>query len=283
MFGYVNVYKNEMKIKDYNIFRAYYCGLCRSIGKRNQTARLALSYDMTFLAILLSSVLDEKTQFKAMRCAVHPLHKRPSVVNDTAVEYAADMSVLLDYLKLKDDIEDDKSIRAFIGMLFFRHSVKKLIKKYPKESNAIISQLEQLSELEKNKCTSTDKTADCFAKILSVLFTPDFITDNATRRTLEWLGYNIGRWIYIIDAVADYEKDIKKHSYNPLIMSGEEFDKIKENLNITLTYTLSSAASAYELLTIKKNDDILRNIIYTGLKNKQDSILGRKEPMDESL
>lgn len=283
MFGYVNIYKNELKIKDYNVFRAYYCGLCRAVGKRNQTARLALSYDMTFLAILLSALSDEKTEFKQLRCAAHPFHKRPSVVRDRAVEYAADMSVLLDYLKLKDDAADDRSIKAFIGMMFFRYSVKKLMKKYPRESSEIISQLEQLSQLEKQNSPSCDETADCFAKILGVLFTPDFITDENTRRTLEWLGYNTGRWIYILDAAADYEKDLKKKSYNPLLADGRAADEIKKELFSTLTYTLANAASAYELLDIKKNDEILRNIIYIGLKNKQDSILCGREQDNESL
>lgn len=279
MFGYVRICKDELKIKDYNIFRAYYCGLCRSIGKRNQTARLALSYDMTFLAVLLSAVNDDKITFRQKRCFAYPFKKRPSVIDDVAVEYSADMSILLDYLKLKDDVDDDKSIKAFIGMLFFSMSVKKLKRKYPRQSDAIISQLNRLSQLEKQRSDSIDETADCFAKILSVLFTPDFISDTTTRRTLEWLGYNIGRWIYIIDAAADFEKDLKTNSYNPF--GKENIDK--ENLEITLTYTLANAASSYELLDIKKNDDILRNIIYIGLKNMQDHILTGKENTNESL
>lgn len=279
MFGYVRICKDELKIKDYNTFRAYYCGLCRSIGKRNQAARLALSYEMTFLAILLSAVGDDKITLRQKRCIAHPFRKRPSVTDDDAVEYSADMSILLDYLKLKDDVDDDKSVKAFVGMLFFSISVKKLKRKYPRQTAEIISQLNRLSLLEKNNSNSIDETADCFAKILSVLFTPDFISDTPTRRTLEWLGYNIGRWIYIIDAAADFEDDLKKGSYNPF---GKKCID-KENLEITLTYTLANAASAYELLDIKKNDDILRNIIYIGLKNMQDHVLKGKENTNESL
>lgn len=279
MFGYVRVCKDELKIKDYNLFRAYYCGLCKSIGRKNQAARLALSYDMTFLAVLLSAVCDDKINFRQGRCIVHPMRKRAAVADDIATEYSADMSILLDYLKLKDDVDDDKSPKAFIGMLFFFVSVKKLKRKYPRQSEEIIAQLKRLSQLERDGSDSIDETADCFAKILAVLFVPDFISDTPTRRVLEWLGYNIGRWIYIIDAVEDFEKDRKNGSYNPFGSDGID----KENLEITLTYTLANAASAYELLDIKKNDDILRNIIYIGLKNMQDSVLKGKENTNESL
>jgi hypothetical protein len=283
MFGYVNIYKDELKIKDYNLFRAYYCGLCRAVGKRCTAARLALSYDMTFLALLLSAMTDKPPELRAMMCAAHPFHKRAVITEDAAVEYAADMSVLLDFLKLKDDADDDKSVPAFVGMGFLGRSAKRLAKKYHRENGEIMTQLERLSRLERECCPSIDETADCFAKILETLFTPDFITDEAARRSLAWLGYNIGRWIYIIDAFADYEKDLKKNSYNPFIYSQKEYDEIREELRITLTYTLASAASAYELLDIKKNDEILRNIIYIGLKNKQDSILCGREKDNESL
>ncbi len=283
MFGYVNIYKDELKIKEYNVFRAYYCGLCRCIGKRSQAARLALSYDMTFLAILLSSLSPCQSKMKPLSCAAHPFQKRANIVEDEALEYAADMSVLLDYLKLADDARDDRSIKAYIGMFFLRRSIKKLAKKYPRENDGIISQLNRLSGLESSRCGSTDETADCFAKILEILFTPSFVAEESTRRTLAWLGYNIGRWIYIIDAFADYEKDLKKKSYNPFICSGENIEDVTRQLQSTLTYTLSAAASAYELLDIKKNDAILRNIIYIGLRNKQDSILFKREKDNESL
>lgn len=272
MFGYVNIYKDELKIKDYNVFRAYYCGLCRSVGKRSHAARLALSYDMTFLALLLSALSDEPPQTKLMRCVAHPFHRRASVVCDRAVEYAADMSVLLDYLKLADDARDDKSIKAYIGMLFLWRGAKRTAAKYPRESEKIKEQLARLSSLEDVRCKSIDETADCFAKILETLFVPEFIKDENTRRTLSWLGYNIGRWIYIIDAYADYEKDLKTKSYNPFICADVNISEEKELLENSLTYTLASAASSFELLDIKKNGAVLENIIYIGLKNKQDSI-----------
>ena len=215
LFGYVTVYKELLSEDDYATFKSYYCGLCRAIGRRcSQTARLGLSYDLTFLAIVLSSISDEEQKSENKPCIAHPLKKRTSI-GDSALAYAADMGVILDYLQLLDDWHDERSIKALLGMLVFHRGMKKARARHEKCSEEIIAQLSRLSELEKVNCSDIDECADCFAKILETLFTPDFITDEAQRRVLSWLGYNIWRWIYVIDAVNDMEKDYIKGSYNP--------------------------------------------------------------------
>lgn len=286
MFGYVNICKDELRIKDYNLFRAHYCGLCKAIGKQgSDIARMGLSYDMTFLALVLSAVDDNEISVRKSRCVAHPLHKHAEIYENRAIDYTANMSVLLAYLKLYDDWQDERSIKALFGMLLYKTAVRKAKKRYKKEYDAILSCLKELSRLEKEKCSEPDMTADCFANILKVLFTPDFIENENDRRTLEWLGYNIGRWIYIIDAFADIEKDVKSGSYNPLVLKyninienvSEKIKEISEEMTFSMDYTLSSIASGYELLKIHRNDEILRNIIYIGLKNKQDFVMKRTE------
>lgn len=281
MFGYVTVYKDELKLCEYNLFRSYYCGLCKQIGTHSQAARLGLSYDMTFLAILLSSVSDEPLTVIQKRCVAHPLKKRGNVIGDRAVAYSADMSILLSYLKLEDDWKDDRDVKARIAMTAYSRSIARIKQRYPKQCAEILRCLDSLGRLEQENCSEIDKPADCFAKILSILFTPDFIKDEYTRRCLSWLGYNTGRWIYIIDAYHDIEKDAKKHSYNPFLPHADSDisalrEHLRQELDVTLTYTLNHIASSYELLRVYKNDGILRNILYLGLKIKQDSILKGK-------
>ena len=146
--------------------------------------------------------------------------------------------------------------------------------------------LDELSRLEKNNFKEIDETADCFARILEILFTPDFIEDEDKKRILAWLGYNIGRWIYIIDAYNDLEKDVKKNDYNTFKAKYEDKnaqeikDTIREDLYTSMTFTLENAASAYNLLEIYKNKEVLDNIMYVALKTKQKSILGES---NESL
>lgn len=281
MFGYVTVCKDAISDEGYNTFKAYYCGLCKATGRLcSQSARLGLSYDITFLAIVLSSIDDNAPQMNNGRCALHPIRKNTFAENDRALDYAADMGVILTYLKLLDDWRDDRSIKALLSMILFYRGVRKARRRRAREYSEIRRQLDRLSTLEKENCASADETADCFAKILEILFTPDFVTGDGKRRTLAWLGYNIGRWIYIIDAYNDLEKDIKKNNYNTIAAAnngksaGEIKELIREQTEMSLTFTLENAASAYNLLEIRKNKEILDNIIYTALKLKQKNILG---------
>lgn len=287
MFGYVTVCKNALSEQGLKTFKAYYCGLCKAIGKRcSQSARLGLSYDITFLAIVLSSVCKNEISMKDKKCVLHPIRENICVENDTALNYAADMGVILTYLKLLDDWNDDKSIKALFSMLLFANGVRKAKKHYPREYENIRKCLDELSRLEKNNCKEIDETADCFARILEILFTPDFIEDKDTKRILAWLGYNTGRWIYIIDAYNDLEKDVKKNDYNTFKAKYEDKnaqeikDTIREDLYTSMTFTLENAASAYNLLEIYKNKEVLDNIMYVALKAKQKSILGES---NESL
>lgn len=283
MFGYVTICKDLLSEQGYEMFRSYYCGLCRETGRRcSHAARMGLSYDITFLAILLSSVDADESDIKDRRCLLHPLVKKGFIENDRALSYAADMGVILSYLKILDDWHDDRSIKSLFALMFFYAGVRKAKKRYPRIYCEVRRCLDNLSALEKGGCDQIDETADCFAKILELLFTPDFISAENEKRILAWLGYNIGRWIYIIDAYNDLEKDIKKKDYNTFVSANcgktaEEIkNKIRETLNVSMTFTLENAASAYDLLNIVKNKEILDNIMYTALKMKQDYILGEK-------
>lgn len=279
MFGYVNVLRDDLKVRDYMNFRAYYCGLCRAIGKSfSQAARLGLSYDMTFLAVLLSALSDSPSEYKTGPCLTHPVSKRCSVVNDPAVDYAANASVILYYSKMKDDWHDEHSLVALMGIIAYAGSYKKASRKYPELSEKIKSLLKDLSCLEEQGSNDIDLAADCFAKITGELFSPDFIGEN--KRPAAWLGYNIGRWIYVIDAFSDMEKDLKKKSYNPFLVGFDGNDmegykkQLAKNLSVSLTFTLENAVSGFDLMKIYKNEEILKNVLYLSLKTKQDEILG---------
>jgi len=281
VFGYVTVYEKAVSEADFALFKSYYCGLCKAMGRRcSHITRFGLSYDITFLAIVLSSLDAGEAQTENKPCIAHPLKKRESVIGDRAIDYAADMGVLLEYYKLLDDWHDEHSIKALFGLAAFYRGKKKAFSRRRELCTGIKTQLDRLSLLESENCSSIDECADCFAKILEMLFTPEFITDTTQRKALSWLGYNIGRWIYVIDAVNDMKKDHKKGGYNTfnLAFPGGDFDEyekgIKKDEEFTLTYTLSNAAAAFDLLEIKKNKSLLEGIIYDCLKIRQGQILG---------
>lgn len=274
MFGYVTVGENQMTEEEYSVFSSYYCGVCKATGKcASQISRLGLSYDITFLALVLSS-LSSDGKFREERCIVHPKKKRKCIKYDSAVEYAAAAGVVLTYLKLKDDWCDERSIKALLGMAAFFLGARKAKKLLMREYPVIDSQLRILSGYEKAKSKSIDDTADAFGKILECLFTPDFVKIEGQKRALAWLGLNLGRWIYMIDAVSDIEKDVKTRSYNPFIEMGyKDFRKCADDMELSLTLNLDGVATAFELIDFKKNKNIIAKIIYISLKEKQRSIL----------
>ncbi len=262
MFGFVNVYKNELRLKDYNLFRAYYCGLCKALGKRhNQPVRLGLSYDMTFLAIIADSLNDNEPK-KSMDGCIKHIGSHMIIKDNTSIDFAADMSIVLCYYKLCDDIKDDKSIKAFFARMPYVRPFKRVQSNYSELCDKIRLKLSELSVLEKEACPSVDMAADPFASLTSDIF-------SAVSPKLSKLGYNIGRFIYIADAYKDIEEDKKSGSYNPFLYLDHEYlnsSDFIENAKGSFNMTLNAIASSYRELNIKKNKDILDNIIYYGLR-----------------
>lgn len=284
MFGYILPEKPELKIKEYELFRAYYCGVCKSIGRRfGQIPRLTLNYDATFLALLLSSMRDERICVSRDRCIAHPLKKKSIIEGDNVIDYASDINILLTYYNLKDNWDDDRSFLSAAGMLALRSGYKKLRLKYRDKCDIIEAKLKELSELEAEGCNSVDRAAEPFAKLMEEIFAyKPLLEDNKNEKILRWIGYNIGRWIYIADAYDDIDDDIKSKAYNPLLRqyvfenteNAEKFkERIRERVEFNMTYCLSEIAKAYELLDIKKNDSIAKNIIYMGMLRKTEQIL----------
>ena len=275
MFGYVTASKCQLGDEDYGVFCSYYCGLCRAMGREcSQISRLTLSYDICFLALVLSAVFGDGNETAQFRCAVHPGKKRRYVRNDRAVDYAASVGTILSYLKMSDDREDDGSRTAAAGMFFLRHGYVRACGKYPEVSNVIKQHLSALGKLENERCSSVDMAADEFAMILESVFTPGTVTDAAQRRSLSWLGYNLGRWIYMIDAYNDMDDDAKSGSYNPFLAGGAKPEEVRrdDGVKLSLTVTLENIASAFELLDIKRNKNVIGKIIYISLKQKQEAV-----------
>lgn len=267
MFGYVNVYKDLLLVRDYNTFRGYYCGLCKQLGESfNQLTRLGLSYDMTFLAVLISSLNDKKVCAGYERCVAHPLSKRPVIRGDAGIEYAADISVILTYLKLKDDWHDEKSVKS-LARVFYLRPFKKAALKHRKKYEIISECMGKLNKLEAENCQNPDEAADCFGKLLESVFDID-----GKNRALRWLGYNIGRFIYLVDAYSDIDRDIKNKCYNPFLSLADDREALKNGVKDALLLTLTEIANAYNLLDIKKNNEILDNFIYVGLRNNLEKL-----------
>lgn len=271
MFGYILPLREELKVKDWERFRAVYCGLCRTMGQRcGQLSRLLLSYDFTFLALLLGADGGEE----CCRCPGAPCRGRRCLGQDKALELAADESMILAWWKLQDQLRDEpalspKGVAARVLSVVYRRAYHRAAARQPGFDQLTEQQLQRLHELEAERCPSIDRPADAFARILTgvVPKTGDELHD----RGMEQLLYHVGRWIYLIDAWDDMAEDLKNGAYNPLVLRyaleevPEPEGPEERALELTLTHSNNLALSAFRLLDETRNNPIIENILWGGL------------------
>ena len=266
MFGYVTAYKPELKMKDFYKYKAYYCGLCKVLREKHGfLGQLTLTYDMTFLVILLHSLYESDMNFEEHRCVVHPAKKQKMLYNEIT-EYAADMNIVLTYFHFVDDWKDEKSKAGLVGVRAFRKTYLEIEKKYPKKCRIIRSCLKKLQACEEQKEENIDITARYFGELMAELLT---YRQDVWTKTLRRMGFYLGKFIYILDAYDDVEQDLESGSYNELIsLYGEpDFD---ERCKEMMTYVLAECTSQFERLPCIEDADILRNILYVGVWEKYD-------------
>ena len=275
MFGYININKPELKVKEYYEYKAYYCGLCNVLkNKFGRTGQMTLTYDMTFLIILLSSLYESETKHEKHRCLAHPSTKHDMLIN-AMTEYAADMNILLTYHKFMDDWEDDKSILGITGASLLKSQYKKLEKTYKRQSDVIKSCLKNLNECEKQKEYDLDKVSRWFGELMGELFV---LKEDVFSNTLRNMGFYLGKYIYFMDAYEDLPKDKKDGSYNPFLLISEN-ENYEEYCNQILTMMMADCTSEFEKLPLIRDVELLRNILYAGVWTKYDKI--RKKNKDE--
>lgn len=288
MFGYVLINQKEMKIKDYEMYHSYYCGLCRSLKQvGGLQSQLTLSYDMTFLVMLLTALYEVEPKERESRCVAHPAKKhleRQNAVSD----YCAAMNIILTYYKCEDDWRDEKKKTSYLYGTLLKNKIKELDKLYPQKMKIIAEKLQELSLGEKEKVLNADQMAGIFGEIMGELF---LWKEDEWKKPLYQLGFYLGKFIYLMDAYEDVEKDKKEGSYNPfLIFEGKQegypsWHPVYGQLDFDdkcmqmLQMMMAECARAFEVLPIIWYEDILRNILYSGVWMKYGMI--RKSRMDK--
>ena len=266
MFGYIRPLECELKVREQAEYRGYYCGLCMSIGARyGQLERLSLSYDCAFLAALLSAIAGG-AGFSRGNCGPRCYRGKRAIANASpALDYAADVNVLLAWYQAADDAADDRSAKALAARLAFSRAYRKAAKLHPELDRAIRDNTERLHALEREQAASTDEPSDTFGKTLSAVILHAPILPQSERQAAEWMFYNLGRWIYLIDAWDDREKDEKSGGYNPFLITKMEPERARFLLNVTL----NEVSKAYDLLNLQQPSGLLDNIIRLGLDSAQ--------------
>lgn len=255
-------------MKDFYKYKAYYCGLCKTLKSRyGQLGQMTLSYDMTFLIILLTSLYESDTVRKQNRCIIHPVRKHDTLYNEIT-EYVADMNIALSYHHFLDDWKDEKSVAGLAGAKTFGRAYKKISRRYPRQCGEISDSLAKLAQCEKDQETDIDTVSRCFGELMAALFT---YKEDMWEKSLRRIGFYLGKYIYILDAYDDIDRDIKKGCYNPLIPlhRKETFEADCRNM---LTLMMAECTREFEKLPCLLDADILRNILYDGVWTKFDFI-----------
>jgi hypothetical protein len=290
MFGYVTACKMELKLKDFEKYKAYYCGVCKSIKVNfGNLPRLTLNYDMTFLAILLDSFEEKSCKYVKQRCITHPVKKRVIIIDNTSLNYAAFCNVALVYYKLLDNVKDDNSGKSKVYSFFLKGYLKGEDPKLMSTMAFIEKSLKELSALESDpKDKTLDEFCHPFAELTAFIIS-FFYEDQVFYENLYKLSYNLGKWIYLIDALDDLEKDMKKKKFNAIDSSFnkenlpyEEFYKsIEDRIDFVLVACAAKCDECLKKLLVKKNLDLLNNILEYGLMEKMDKVFKRSECNNE--
>lgn len=287
MFGYVIPDKPNMLIKDYGVYRAYYCGMCRAIGKRSgQAMRLTLNYDITLLALFAVNIKKAKPKFSERRCAVHPIVKREIADCYEVFATVADINAILGYHKAKDDVCDERGVGKRLAKSFVAPYRKRAAKRLPEFDRVCSEQYEELRKLEQAGETSLDRLAHPFASIMSEAGKTVGGDENFLR-----LCYNLGRWIYFLDAADDLKEDLEKGRFNPFAaglsageLTEEKAVEIKEKAKSLLNAAAYVIKEIYNAMEITVSEGALSNIIYLGLDARAEQVLeGRNKNGKKSV
>ena len=212
MFGYVRADTPYLYIKDDNLYRAMYCGVCKGIAETSgNAARIGLSYDVTFLSVIMHNILGIDVKIEKQHCLTHCIRTRQMAEVDELTRQLGALNTVLVYYKYTDDINDGDKGRG--KRLWFKKGFKRVSKKYPEIVKIVSEHLALQEQAEKSKVDSVDRAADATANMLAA-FSDYALQDKGTAYTRN-LVYAIGKWIYLIDALDDYDKDLKKGAYNP--------------------------------------------------------------------
>ncbi len=288
MFGYVKVNSAELKVKEYEIYRGAYCGLCRSMGKcTGQCSRMSLNYDFVFLVMTRLALSNTPVSFSRRRCLVHPLKKRSVMDKNAQLNICAYAAAILSYHKIADDLSDERGFKKFRARFtypFVRSWRKRAIKSgYAELDTKVRKKLSSLSELEAKALPSVDAPASLFGDILADICAFGF--DGYDEKIARAIGKSVGKWIYIVDALDDISDDKERARYNPfLLLYGGRMPTNDElcSLEDALKLELLEAEAAMDLLETEHESirSIIENILFLGMPDTASSIIKKDTEKD---
>lgn len=279
MFGYININGSGLSEGDKKTYQSYYCGLCRQLksdcGRKGQ---MMLSYDLTFLVVLLTGLYELENKETEFTCPLHPTKRRVAYINE-ATEYASDMNLILAYHNLVDDWKDDHSYAKKALVKILDKDYARIMDKYPRQVAALEHYMCETENLEKTGEQNLDIISGLTGEMLGEVFC---WKNDEWKEELKTLGFYMGKFIYLMDAYEDLEKDKKRNAYNPLrFMEKKDEQEFETLCKLLLTSMISECAKSFERLPILMHAEILRNVLYSGVWTKYEYLQLKKKKLEE--
>ncbi len=288
MFGYIQPYKPDLRIREFDIYKSIYCGLCKDMGRvYGRISRFFLSYDFTFLTLLSISMTEESRGFEKSMCSFNFMKKKTCLKSCDDLSYSAAVAIIMIDYKIKDDILDHKSYKSYIYKflnIFINKASKKVKDNYKFLDDIMCKSMDMQLYCESQKSSSLDFSADSTATAMGLIM--EKLSNNISQsKVLNRFGYFLGKWIYLIDAIDDIYSDLEDKNYNPFLIKFDIHDIKKDRDNLfkvfdsaenTLNLIIAQIILSFELLNIIRHKEILDNIIYIGLKNVQKNVIKKR-------
>lgn len=276
LFGYIKPDIPQLRVCELEAYKAVYCGLCRQLGKSfGLLARFTLSYDTTFLALLAMGVAETEPDIAPGHCPFNPLLRKPVCGSDPALDLSADVAALMLYWKLRDDLADEHGLRRLAargGLLLVSGAYRRAAARQPALDEILGRMIRDQAALEAAGCANIDQAAEPTAQALSAIFAT-LSPEEKQQRVLRRLGYLVGRFVYLADAVDDLEKDRASGRYNPFLAAGQEApEDLRQRAKGSLYLTIGEAERTWQLLTVRRFAPILENILTLGLMAAADRL-----------
>lgn len=273
MFGYVIINKGDMKFKEFDVYHSYYCGLCQTLKRQyGKAGQLSLTYDMTFLVMLLGSLYEPDVETAAVKCIAHPFEGHIQRRNEFS-EYGADMNLLFAYYKCQDDWKDEKKVTRLAYGKLLKKAVRTICSKYGEKTKRITGLMRELAAQEKKQNQDIDHMAGIFGAIMGEILA---VREDEWKNNLKIMGSYLGKFIYLLDAYEDIEEDLKGKRYNPLSKRYNDPD-FEEEFKTILTMMMAGCCREFEKLPIIENIEILRNILYSGIWYRYEMVRQKRE------
>ena len=268
MFGYVRPDMPYLYIKDQTLYEALYCGVCKGIGQVcGQVARMGLTYDVAFLSALLHNLLGQDVKVEKQHCLTHCIRTKQMAEVDELTRKLGALNTELAYYKCVDDMQDGD--KGGIKKLALNRGHKRAQKAYPELCAIVRKGMQAQASMEKAATDSVDRAADPSATMMAQL-SEYFLGDKKSEDAYA-LFYDVGKWVYLIDALDDYDRDAKKNAYNPFrLCYGAEskcalVEAQAEDLQFIFGTLFSDIRERLGRLTMGFNRDLVDNVLLRGL------------------